>query len=584
MAAGEEEQNKGEAKGFAGLSSLVSDVDTTLPPSNDKKVTTDTAGASSSAAHSAPHHAEPESQPSQKPYQAPAQPSSGSSGGKWLLGIAAVIGVLWFIGEADKNPSTPAPTYAPPTQLIDLYDDQSAQATSPAPAYSLSERNTEPSKSSPPVQHQAPSRPEESKPPAGRDLIFSAAQIRYCLAEEIRMDGAKSALDNYSEFDVDRFNAMVADYNSRCGSFRYRSGALERARRDIEPYRIQFRAEGRSIFARGSSTGSLSSPAQPRPAPDATVQAIQRKLNELGYNAGPADGLMGRATRSAIIAFQQDRGMAATGVADQVLLLQLQQVPPRPSQPQPESRPANSSHSSTFRSTDLSGLSRQNQVSPTTDERSSIELACIIAKSQGPAAYNDCVNRQLKQLASAPRTPSMASLSYDERSAIELACITTKSEGAASYNRCLASQIRELESAPRQPSMSGLSYDEKSAIELACITTKSEGAASYNRCLASQLRELESAPRQPNMSGLSYEETSAIKLACITTKSEGAANYNRCLFGQLRELHNAPRIPSLDDLSYQEKSSIQLACITEKSNGAAAYNRCLTLQLGSIRR
>ncbi|MBZ0070847.1 MAG: peptidoglycan-binding protein [Gammaproteobacteria bacterium] len=398
------------------------------------------------------------------------------------------------------------------------------------------------------------------------------------------MDGAKSALDNYSEFDVDRFNAMVADYNSRCGSFRYRSGALEHARRDIEPYRIQFRAEGRSRFARGSSTGSLSAPAQPRPAPDATVQAIQRKLNELGYNAGTADGLMGRATRSAIIAFQQDRGMAATGVADQVLLRQLQQVPPRPSQPQPESRPANSSHSSTFRSTDLSGLSRQNQVSLTTDERSSIELACIIAKTQGPAAYNDCVNRQLEQLASAPRTPSMASLSYDERSAIELACITTKSEGAASYNRCLASQIRELESAPRQPSMSGLSYDEKSAIELACITTKSEGAASYNRCLASQLRELESAPRQPNMSGLSYEETSAIELACITTKSEGAANYNRCLVGQLRELHNAPRTPSLDDLSYQEKSSIQLACITEKSNGAAAYNRCLTLQLSSIRR
>nr|WP_253941013.1 peptidoglycan-binding protein [Pseudomonas aeruginosa] len=64
-----------------------------------------------------------------------------------------------------------------------------------------------------------------------------------------------------------------------------------------------------------------------RPAPDETVRAVQQKLNELGYNAGPADGLMGRGTRAAIIAFQQDRGLAATGVADQTLLFQLRQVP-----------------------------------------------------------------------------------------------------------------------------------------------------------------------------------------------------------------------------------------------------------------
>src|SRR3546814_1095627 len=89
-----------------------------------------------------------------------------------------------------------------------------------------------------------------------------------------------------------------------CGRFRYRSGALERARRDVEPYRGQLQAEGRSRFARGPSTGSLSAPAPApapapaRPAPDATVQAIQRKLNELGYSAGPADGLMGKIGRA----------------------------------------------------------------------------------------------------------------------------------------------------------------------------------------------------------------------------------------------------------------------------------------------
>ncbi|UVO37626.1 hypothetical protein KUL72_04340 [Bradyrhizobium arachidis] len=60
------------------------------------------------------------------------------------------------------------------------------------------------------------------------------------------MAGAKSAVNNYSESDVDRFNAMVADYNNRCSSFRYRRGTLESARHEIEPYRSQLQAEGRS--------------------------------------------------------------------------------------------------------------------------------------------------------------------------------------------------------------------------------------------------------------------------------------------------------------------------------------------------
>src|SRR5690606_21871983 len=237
-------------------------------------------------------------------YQEPPQPSSGSSGGKWILGIAAVVGLLWLIGQFDKNTPSPAPAYSPPAQ-------------SAAPSYS------------PPAQPQGPSVPQESKPPVGQDLVFSTAQIRYCLAEDIRMEGARAALNNYSDSDVDRFNAMVADYNSRCGSFRYRRGALESARRDIEPYRSQLQAEGRSRFARSPSTGSLSAPAPARPAADETVRAVQQKLNELGYNAGPADGLMGRGTRAAVIAFQQDRGLAATGVADQALLLQLQRAPSR---------------------------------------------------------------------------------------------------------------------------------------------------------------------------------------------------------------------------------------------------------------
>lgn len=499
MAAEEENNKKNEGKGFAGLSSLVSDVDTTPPPPAPK---TESAGSTTSTGRPASQTAQPQpQQPTQRQtYQEPPQPSSGSSGGKWILGIAAVVGLLWLIGQSNKNTPSPAPAYSPPAQ-------------SAAPSYS------------PPAQPQAPSLPQESKPPVGQDLVFSTAQIRYCLAEDIRMEGAKAALNNYSDSDVDRFNAMVADYNSRCGSFRYRSGALESARRDVEPYRGQLQAEGRSRFARSPSTGSMSAPAPARPAADETVRAVQQKLNELGYNAGPADGLMGRGTRAAIIAFQQDRGLAATGVADQALLLQLQQAPTRSSRPQPESRP-------TTTSVQLSAA-----------ESASLEAACSTDKYvNGPAAYRACVERQKAALAAGVRRPNLSVLSSAEQQSIEAACSTDKYvNGPAAYNECLANQLAAMSGqGARRPDLSRLSSPERQSIEAACSTDKYvNGPAAYNRCLHNQLVALERQGGRPDLSRLSTTERNSIESACSTDKYvNGPAAYNRCLSQQLARLRN----------------------------------------------
>lgn len=45
----------------------------------------------------------------------------------------------------------------------------------------------------------------------------------------------------------------------------------------------------------------------------ATVRAVQQALNERGYDAGPADGVMGSSTRDAIRTFQSDAGLPLTG-------------------------------------------------------------------------------------------------------------------------------------------------------------------------------------------------------------------------------------------------------------------------------
>ena len=502
MAAEEENNKKNEGKGFAGLSSLVSDVDTTPPPPAPK---TESAGSTKSTERSNSEAAQPQQPTQRQAYQEPPQPSSGSSGGKWILGIAAVVGLLWLIGQSNKNTPSPAPAYSPPAQ-------------SAAPSYS------------PPAQPQAPSVPQESKPPVGQDLVFSMAQIRYCLAEDIRIEGAKAALNNYSDSDVDRFNAMVADYNSRCSSFKYQTNNrgrndLNSAQRDIEPYRSQLQAEGRSRFTRRPSTGSLSAPAQARPAADETVRAVQQKLNELGYSAGLADGLMGRGTRAAIIAFQQDRGLAATGAADQALLLQLQQAPSRSSRPQPDSRPATTS------------------VQLSAAESASLEAACSTDKYvNGPAAYRACVERQKAALAAGVRRPNLSALSSAEQQSIEAACSTDKYvNGPAAYNECLANQLAAMSGqGARRPDLSRLSSSERQSIEAACSTDKYvNGPAAYNRCLNNQLVALERQGGRPDLSRLSTTERNSIEAACSTDKYvNGPAAYNRCLSQQLARLRN----------------------------------------------
>jgi peptidoglycan hydrolase-like protein with peptidoglycan-binding domain len=59
------------------------------------------------------------------------------------------------------------------------------------------------------------------------------------------------------------------------------------------------------------------------PVAQDTIRKVQRDLAELGYDPGPADGAMGSRTRSAIRAFQSDRGLASDGIVNTALLDQL---------------------------------------------------------------------------------------------------------------------------------------------------------------------------------------------------------------------------------------------------------------------
>lgn len=198
-----------KATGFAALGELASDIGpapaVTLQPIKKQ---------------SAPSKVEAPPPPAQNagPYQGEQKTAGGTSGkGKFIVGAAVVLGAIWLLSEwndVTRSPSsstyTPAatPTYAP---------------------------------TAPPV---------ESRPPVGTGLVLDRDQVRYCLAEGIRLDAAREVINNGTLNYVDRFNAMIDDYNSRCGNFRYRQGVLDSVRSEVEAERYRLQAEGASLLSR----------------------------------------------------------------------------------------------------------------------------------------------------------------------------------------------------------------------------------------------------------------------------------------------------------------------------------------------
>lgn len=73
---------------------------------------------------------------------------------------------------------------------------------------------------------------------------------------------------------------------------------------------------------------TASAPAAPSSQVDLkkAVRNIQAILNNAGYDAGPADGVMGARTRQAITDFQNDNGMVPTGEVDKALVDKLLEV------------------------------------------------------------------------------------------------------------------------------------------------------------------------------------------------------------------------------------------------------------------
>ena len=142
-----------------------------------------------------------------------------------------------------------------------------------------------------------------------------------------------------------KFNALVDDYNSGCGHFRYYERDLQTVNAEVAEKSAALAAEGRGIANgwRGSytqapavrdsvepsffvpapqsipsSSSNESANAGPNVPTSADIDLLeietstntQKRLNELGYFRGPANGVWGPQSRNSLRLFKKANGLA----------------------------------------------------------------------------------------------------------------------------------------------------------------------------------------------------------------------------------------------------------------------------------
>lgn len=136
----------------------------------------------------------------------------------WAFIVVVPVG-LFLIDASNDKPASRS-TYQPTTTNV------ATPTPTPAPATSAA---------------------VETMPPVGQGLTLNRSQIRYCVFQGQRLDIIRTLTT--TDYQIDRFNALIGDFNSRCSSFRYRSGDLSAAEREARENAADLRADARRIVS-----------------------------------------------------------------------------------------------------------------------------------------------------------------------------------------------------------------------------------------------------------------------------------------------------------------------------------------------
>jgi hypothetical protein len=248
----------------------------------------------------------------------------------WGLAAAAVIG--WILIEENNRPSSPATHYRPP------------------PAQAVYTPPSQPPVGSPPAR--AAPTPQITVPPPSSTTgnsslaLLPQSELRWCEFQSRRLDAAEAFLrtirssGTYTARDIDaavgQFNVLINRYNSACVNRRYLERDLQQVQNEARALAAELAQEGHRLIS-NVLTARAPAPAPPPAATPASpsqgnssgldaladramARAVQERLNILGFNPGPADGVFGSRSRAALRELKRSRGLPDNDVFDAATL------------------------------------------------------------------------------------------------------------------------------------------------------------------------------------------------------------------------------------------------------------------------
>jgi peptidoglycan hydrolase-like protein with peptidoglycan-binding domain len=263
---------------------------------------------------------------------------------RWV--VFAFIGLIIAISALSNN----KPAYLPPRPI-------------PQPIYSSPE---------PPPQHPQPPLEQpttapslldtaEAMPPIGSNLEFARGNIRYCDFQRARLEFSRTIIVGGAV--LDSFNRAIDDWNSRCSSYRYLQEDRSAVEAELLVKQSDLQAQARGMVADWTADQRAllpSLPTTPEPVPsevpleptvlvpppmdirptkaatptsaqtsvDLSTSApinllgieeagrVQKRLSELGFFKGPANGTWGPLSRAALHSFKLTNNLSDDAMLD----------------------------------------------------------------------------------------------------------------------------------------------------------------------------------------------------------------------------------------------------------------------------
>ena len=166
----------------------------------------------------------------------------------WGAFAAIVLGII----VANDN-SNSGSTYGTSANTSYNYPSDPIEVTAPANGTDVTANAMPAAAASDPAAAGAPyadvageSGAETPPEPYQSYRTVSVSELRYCKRQKARLEAVQN--EQMSSPQIDRFNAAIEDYNSRCGGFRYREADMNTVDRELANDQANIRAEAQDII------------------------------------------------------------------------------------------------------------------------------------------------------------------------------------------------------------------------------------------------------------------------------------------------------------------------------------------------